>query len=475
MGVADLIGAGPRVVVVTGARAEEEVAPVVPVAVAASVDAGLATVVADVYVAAPEAPGRGATLIESLDEALRDAIVIVDDADLEPGRVASVLALDAARRRRGRPALRLRRGGRRRAARLDATVTTAPDGAATSLSRSAAGMGAAAAVSRAFGGVRMVVIAAVLGTTYLGNAFQASNSVSNVLFELLAAGALSAVLVPTFVERFGRGDQRRAEEVAGGLLSLAWVGLGVVTVVGIAAAPWIAELLTSGVDDPIDRRRAAGAHHVPAALLHPAGAALRARRGRHRRAARPGPVRPHGGRADRQHRGAGDRHARVPADGRTRSRPRPRRAASSWCSRSGARSAWPPSSRSRPSGCGGPGSACGSAPGAPGATPRCARCSASRAGRPCSTPAPGSCWRAALIAGGGVAGGVVAYQLAMVVFLAPYGIVAQPIHTAVLPRLAAEAQRGDARACARRCGGRPTPWSWRRCRSRPSSPRCRRR
>ena len=36
-----------------------------------------------------------------------------------------------------------------------------------------------------------------------------------------------------------------------------------------------------------------------------------------------------------------------------------------------------------------------------------------------------------------------AYQLAMVVFLAPYGIVAQPIHTAVLPRLAAEARQHD--------------------------------
>ena len=50
---------------------------------------------------------------------------------------------------------------------------------------------------------------------------------------------------------------------------------------------------------------------------------------------------------------------------------------------------------------------------------------------------------AALIAGGGVEGGVVAYQLAMVVFLAPYGIVAQPIHTAVLPRLATEVQQRD--------------------------------
>ena len=38
---------------------------------------------------------------------------------------------------------------------------------------------------------------------------------------------------------------------------------------------------------------------------------------------------------------------------------------------------------------------------------------------------------------------VVAYQLAMVVFLAPYGIVAQPIHTAVLPGLSADAAAGD--------------------------------
>ena len=83
---------------------------------------------------------------------------------------------------------------------------------------------------------------------------------------------------------------------------------------------------------------------------------------------------------------------------------------------------------------------------------------------------------AALIAGGGVAGGVVAYQLAMVVFLAPYGIVAQPIHTAVLPRLAAEVRAATTRpACAHRCAGRPTPWSPPRCRSPRSSPRCRRR
>ena len=71
-------------------------------------------------------------------------------------------------------------------------------------------MGAITAVSRALGLVRVLVVSAVLGVSFLGNAFQQANSVSNVLFELLAAGALSAVLVPAFVELLDReGRERR--------------------------------------------------------------------------------------------------------------------------------------------------------------------------------------------------------------------------------------------------------------------------
>ena len=62
----------------------------------------------------------------------------------------------------------------------------------TGMGRAARVMGAATAVSRLLGFGRVLVIAAVLGTTDLGNIFSASNSVSNVLFDLLAAGALSA-------------------------------------------------------------------------------------------------------------------------------------------------------------------------------------------------------------------------------------------------------------------------------------------
>lgn len=131
-----------------------------------------------------------------------------------------------------------------------AGAVTEPDGGTRAVVRSATGMGAAAAVSRVVGGGRVIVIAAVLGTTYLGNAFQSSNTVSNLLFELLAAGALSAVLVPTFVGHLDKGDQEGAERLAGELLGVALLVLGAVAVVGMVAAPWLADVLTVAVEDP---------------------------------------------------------------------------------------------------------------------------------------------------------------------------------------------------------------------------------
>ncbi len=115
-----------------------------------------------------------------------------------------------------------------------------------SVARAAVGMGGITAVSRLAGFVRVLVIAAVLGTTYLGNTFQAANSVSNVLFELLAAGALSAVLVPTFVSLIDVGNDREAERLANGLLGYALAALGLITAVGMVFAPLLARLLSSG-------------------------------------------------------------------------------------------------------------------------------------------------------------------------------------------------------------------------------------
>ena len=143
----------PRVLVVTGARAEDGPVARCPSRSRRASDGGLVTVVGRRLRrgARGARPGRGARST-SLDEPCADAIVVVDDADLERGSGGRRCWRSTPRPTARSASLRLRRRGRRRAARVDAAVTAAPEGAATSLTRSVAGMGAAAAVSRAFGG-----------------------------------------------------------------------------------------------------------------------------------------------------------------------------------------------------------------------------------------------------------------------------------------------------------------------------------
>lgn len=106
------------------------------------------------------------------------------------------------------------------------------------------------AVSRATGFVRVLAIGAALGTTFLGNTYQSSNLVSNLLFEVLAAGLLSAPLVPTFVALLDTGRREDAERLAGNLLGLALAALAVLVVVLALASATVMRVLTAGVTDP---------------------------------------------------------------------------------------------------------------------------------------------------------------------------------------------------------------------------------
>ena len=98
------------------------------------------------------------------------------------------------------------------------------------LARSTATQTVLIAVSRLTGFVRIVIVAGVLGTTFLGNTYQSANTIPNIVFELFAAGALQAVLVPSLVSRFDRGDHRGAERLAGSVLGHTALGLAVLAV-----------------------------------------------------------------------------------------------------------------------------------------------------------------------------------------------------------------------------------------------------
>ena len=103
--------------------------------------------------------------------------------------------------------------------------------------------------ARVTGLLRVVAVGGALGTTYLGNTYQSANLVSNLLFELLAAGILSSVLVPPFVALLDEGRRDDAERLAGAVLGLALAVLGAVTLAGLLARPWIMRALTVAVED----------------------------------------------------------------------------------------------------------------------------------------------------------------------------------------------------------------------------------
>lgn len=127
---------------------------------------------------------------------------------------------------------------------------TVPVDERRSLARSTATQTVLIAVSRLTGFVRIVVVAAVLGTTFLGNTYQSANTIPNIVFELFAAGALQAVLVPALVRRFDAGDDDGAVSLAGSVLGFTALALGALAVVGAVAAPWLMRAMMSGVGDP---------------------------------------------------------------------------------------------------------------------------------------------------------------------------------------------------------------------------------
>ena len=124
-----------------------------------------------------------------------------------------------------------------------------------SLARGAASITIATAVSRVTGFIRVMVAAAALGATFLANTYQTANTAPNVVFELIAAGVLTSVFVPTFVDYLVRREHEEGWNAASVLTSVALVGLIGLSLLIALGAPLIMRLLTIGVDNVVIRER----------------------------------------------------------------------------------------------------------------------------------------------------------------------------------------------------------------------------
>jgi putative peptidoglycan lipid II flippase len=119
------------------------------------------------------------------------------------------------------------------------------------LARSFATVGGYTMASRVLGFVRDILMAAVLGTGPVADAFFVAFRFPNLFRRLFAEGAFNAAFVPLFAREFEGGGQttarRFAEEAASVLL---WTLLAVTAVAEIAM-PWLMYLLAPGFsDDP---------------------------------------------------------------------------------------------------------------------------------------------------------------------------------------------------------------------------------
>jgi len=96
--------------------------------------------------------------------------------------------------------------------------------------------------SRASGQVRAMLLVAAVGTVgTVADAFDIGNRLPNILFALIAAGVLQAVLIPQILRAMKAHDaQARIDK----LLTLSGLGILAITVVLAALVPWIVQLMT---------------------------------------------------------------------------------------------------------------------------------------------------------------------------------------------------------------------------------------
>ncbi|HEX6876312.1 MAG TPA: murein biosynthesis integral membrane protein MurJ [Nocardioidaceae bacterium] len=126
------------------------------------------------------------------------------------------------------------------------TEPTEIDRESRSILSSSAVMAAGTVVSRASGFVRAALLAAALGAFLHADVFNIANTIPNMLYILLAGGVVNAVLVPQLV-RAMRNDPDGGDGYTNRIMTLAGLFLLVVTVLMVAAAPWLMRLFLDPV------------------------------------------------------------------------------------------------------------------------------------------------------------------------------------------------------------------------------------
>jgi putative peptidoglycan lipid II flippase len=100
--------------------------------------------------------------------------------------------------------------------------------------------------ARLMGFVRVLVFAHTVGPSCLGDAYYTANTIPNILFDVVAGGALSSIVVPVLAGPVDDGDRQRADRIASALMTWTLLLLVPVALLGILLANPLVGLLVGG-------------------------------------------------------------------------------------------------------------------------------------------------------------------------------------------------------------------------------------
>ena len=106
-----------------------------------------------------------------------------------------------------------------------------------SVAGAAVGIAGVTALARVVGFGRVVVLTRTLGTGCVGDAYQSANQLPNVVFEVVAGGALASLVVPLVAGAVASGDREAASRTTSALLTWTVLVLTPLALLGLLVAP----------------------------------------------------------------------------------------------------------------------------------------------------------------------------------------------------------------------------------------------
>ncbi len=122
-------------------------------------------------------------------------------------------------------------------------------GRASGLVRAGLVLSGAFLVSRGLGYVRTVVLGTTFGAGAELDTFFAAFRLPDLIFQVVAAGAMGSALIPVLAGLFGSGERARAWRVVASVANLLLVALTILAVAAFVGAPLLVRALAPGFDD----------------------------------------------------------------------------------------------------------------------------------------------------------------------------------------------------------------------------------